>query len=371
MIFQRSILREKITLTAVIFFTLFTILTVFFLVRSLNDVNQGNISIDVLLQYLLVISLGYFPLIMVATVMIALISTIARIYKDSEMVVWQTSGASHWAIFRPVWMLVLPMFGFLLFMNAVIVPWTNQKMAAFKLDNTISQLNLVKSGSFQTTKNGERTIFVGQVKTGVLPEFEHIFVAQKGENKNLTIIAQSAKMQDSDDGRAFLVLSDGRQYLLEEDKGKISSMRFGRYGASLEDFVNVNVKQLQEKPVDQMFTQGLIAKGSSAALSELYRRFSDAFMIIPAAIFAVVLGYVRPRSARTWGVLMGVLILMIYLNVIKIGESNIADREWRFSQAILGVHGGFLTLSLLALWYRFNSWRLPSFSLSSLLKKQN
>ena len=41
MIFQRSILREKITLTAVIFFTLFTILTVFFLVRSLNDVTQG------------------------------------------------------------------------------------------------------------------------------------------------------------------------------------------------------------------------------------------------------------------------------------------------------------------------------------------
>ena len=133
MIFQRSILREKITLTAVIFFTLFTILTVFFLVRSLNDVNQGKISVDVLLQYLLVVSLGYFPLIMVATVMIALISTIARIYKDSEMVVWQTSGASHWAIFRPVWMLVLPMFGFLLFMNAVMLPWTNQKMSAFPL----------------------------------------------------------------------------------------------------------------------------------------------------------------------------------------------------------------------------------------------
>ena len=371
MIFQRSILREKITLTAVIFFTLFTILTVFFLVRSLNDVNQGNISIDVLLQYLLVISLGYFPLIMVATVMIALISTIARIYKDSEMVVWQTSGVSHCAIFRPVWMLVLPMFGFLLFMNAVIVPWTNQKMAAFRADSAVSQLNLVKSGSFQTTKNGERTVFVGQVKTGVLPEFEHIFVAQKQENKNLTVIAQSAKMQDSADGRAFLVLNDGRQYLLEEDKGQISSMRFGRYGVSLEDFVNMNVKQMQEKPVNQMFTQALVRKGGSEAAAELYRRLSDAFMIIPAAIFAVVLGYVRPRSARTWGVLMGILILMIYLNVIKIGESNIARGEWRFSQGVLLVHGGFLGLSLLALWYRFNSWRLPNFSLSSLLKKQN
>ncbi len=371
MIFQRSILREKITLTAVIFFTLFTILTVFFLVRSLNDVNKGNISIDVLLQYLLVISLGYFPLIMVATVMIALISTIARIYKDSEMVVWQTSGASHWAIFRPVWMLVLPMFGFLLFMNAVMVPWTNQKMAAFRTDSAISQLNLVKSGSFQTTKSGERTVFVGTVKTGVLPEFEHIFVAQKRDDKHLTVIADSAKMQESADGRSFLVLNDGRQYLLEADKGQISSMRFGHYGLSLEDWVNIDVRKAKEKPIDQMFTQELVQKGGAQAMSELYRRFSDAFMIIPAAIFAVVLGYVRPRSARTWGVLMGILILMIYLNIIKIGESKIFLGQWQLTQGLLGVHGGFLSLSLLALWYRFNSWRLPSFALSSWFNKHN
>ncbi len=370
MIFQRSILREKITLTAVIFFTLFTILTVFFLVRSLNDVNQGKISVDVLLQYLLVVSLGYFPLIMVATVMIALISTIARIYKDSEMVVWQTSGASHWAIFRPVWMLVLPMFGFLLFMNAVMLPWTNQKMSAFRTDNVVSQLNLVKSGSFQTTRSGERTVFVGQVKTGVLPEFEQIFVAQQQTDKNLTVIAQSAKMQESADGRSFLILENGRQYLLEQEKEQVSSMRFGRYGLSLEDLIKVDVGAIKEKPVDQMFTNELLDKGGAAAMSELYRRFSDAFMIIPAAIFAVVLGYVRPRSPKTWGVLMGILILMIYLNVIKIGESNISRGEWRFSRGLLLVHGGFLTLSLLALWYRFNSWRLPNFSLGSLLQKK-
>ena len=372
MIFERSILREKITLTAVIFFTLFTILAVFFLVRSLNDVNRGNISMDVLLQYLLAISLGYFPLIMVATVMIALISTISRIYKDSEMVVWQTSGASYWAIFRPVWMLVLPMFVFLLFMNSVMVPWTNQRMAVYQANNVITQLNLIKSGSFQTTKNGDRTIFVGQVKTGAIPEFENIFVTQNNKDKNLTVLAQSSKVQTSDDGRSFLVLENGRQYLLEQDKHQVSSMRFGRYGLSLDDIVSSETSQsLTEKPVDELFTDELLERHTPQASSELYRRFSDAFMIIPAAIFAVVLGYVRPRSARTWGILMGILILMIYLNFIKIGESKIAHGEWRLSQALLIVHGGFLGLALLALWYRVNSWRLPSFSLFNWLKRSS
>ena len=121
MIFERSILREKMTLTAVLFFTLFTIITVFFLVRALGDVNEGAIALDVLLKYLLVMSLQYFPLIMVATVVIAITSTVARLYKDSEMVVWQSSGVGTWALFKPVWMLVLPMVLFLVFMSVVLV----------------------------------------------------------------------------------------------------------------------------------------------------------------------------------------------------------------------------------------------------------
>lgn len=37
----------------------------------------------------------------------------------------------------------------------------------------------------------------------------------------------------------ILILENGRQYLLEQDKGQAGySMRFGRYGLSLEDLVS-------------------------------------------------------------------------------------------------------------------------------------
>ena len=114
MIFQRSILREKIAVSAVILFTLLTIMLVLFLVRGLREAAGGAIAVDGVLQLMLITTLRYFPLVVVVTVIIGMIMTIARLYQDSEMAVWQASGLSNLSLLRPVMMLVVPMFLFLL-----------------------------------------------------------------------------------------------------------------------------------------------------------------------------------------------------------------------------------------------------------------
>ena len=182
---------------------------------------------------------------MVATVMIALISTIARIYKDSKW--WcgklRVRAIGRFSVRCGCW--CCRCLAFAVYERGDALPWTNQKMSAFRTDNVVSQLNLVKSGSFQTTKNGERTVFVGQVKTGVLPEFEQIFVAQQQTDK---IDGDCAVSQNAGERRwsLVLILENGRQYLLEQEKEQVSSMRFGRYGLSLEDLIKVDVGAIKE-----------------------------------------------------------------------------------------------------------------------------
>lgn len=48
------------------------------------------------------------------------------------------------------------------------------------------------------------------------------------------------------------------------------------------------------------------------------------------------------------------------------GESAIARGQLRAWWAFAMVHGGFLLLSLLALWYRNHAWRFSNLSLSAL-----
>jgi hypothetical protein len=63
---------------------------------------------------------------------------------------------------------------------------------------------------------------------------------------------------------------------------------------------------------------------------------------------------------------MGIALLMIYLNFIKMGESAVARGQLRVWLAFAMIHGGFLMLSMFALWYRNHAWRFSNLSLSAL-----
>jgi lipopolysaccharide export system permease protein len=364
MIFQRSILREKITVAAVILFTLLTITSVLFLVRGLRMAAFGRLALEDVLQLMLITTLKYFALIVVLAVMIAITMTVSRLYRDSEMAVWQTSGLSGMSLLRPVAMLVLPMFLFVIFLNTMLAPWTTQQLVDYRNQSNMQELNLIKNGTFRSASHGERVFFVDEVNVkDKKPEFKNVFVLQKNENGTTLLVAQKAGLQNTFDNRAFLVLQNGRQY---DDKIKehyFQSIHYGQYGFSLDEFTKVQTADINNIPAEQRSTALLWRDPAPEAKGELYRRVSDSFMIVPMALLALVFGYVRPRGPRTWGLLLGLLVFLIYLNVIKLGESRILNGVWSFNATLILIHGLALILALVALWYRQNSWRLPSFTL--------
>ncbi|MGL4766860.1 MAG: LPS export ABC transporter permease LptF [Formosimonas sp.] len=359
MIFQRSILREKITVAAVILLTLLTITSVLFLVKGLRSAAVGNVALDAVLQLMLVTTLNYFPLLVVVAVMIAIIVTVSRLYRDSEMAVWQSSGLSGMSLLRPVLMMVLPMFAFVLFLNTVLTPWTGQKLAEYRNQSNIQELSLLKNGTFRSAQKGERVFFVENVTVkDKIPEFNNVFVVQKKDKATTLITAQEAHLNNAYNNRAFLVLENGRQYDDKVADKIFQSMLYEQYGFSIDEFTKFSSADVAQMPVEQRSTQSLRKDLAPQAQGELYRRLSDSLMLLPMALFALVLGYVKPRGTRTWGVLAGLLLFVIYLNVIKLGESKIVNKGWLLADTLWLVHGVCLLGALLALWYRQHSWRM-------------
>lgn len=364
MIFQRSILREQMGVAVGIFLTLLTITSVLFLVKGLRAAALGSIGVDVVAQLLAISTLSYLPVLIVATISVAIVVTLSRLYQESEMVVWQTSGVSALGVLRPVAMLVLPMFVFLLFLNSILAPWTSQKLATYRNQSGIAELNLIKSGEFRDSNGGNRVFFIEQIDKASPPVFKNVFVAQKGKDGETTLVlAKHATLQNTHDNRPFMVLDNGVQYEDNVKEKTLQSMRYSQYGFSIDEFTKIKTDDLTKTPTEQITTEALFQKNDKSAWSELYRRFSDAFMIIPMALFAIVLSYVRPRSARTWGVLMAIVLFAIYVNLIKIGESRIFYGRWGVAQSVLLIHGSVILIAFLGLWYRAHAWRLPVLSL--------
>jgi lipopolysaccharide export system permease protein len=362
MIFQRSILRELITVVAVILFTLLTITTVLFLVRVLKDAAVGNIALDGLLQVLLLTVLKYFALIVVIAVFLSIILTVSRLYRDSEMSVWQTSGLNSLSLLKPIAMMVLPIFLLVLFFSMALTPWSARQMASIKDNSGVQELSLIKSATFRTANRGQRVFYIGETPSKDSAVFKDVFVVQQDSKGSTIIVAKQAAIEKSFDARSFLVLKDGRQYDDKPQEQLFQSLVFRQYGVSLDEFTKVKTSDLDKTPVAQRSTMELYGDADSESQGELFRRVSDAFMLLPMALLALFFGHVKPRGVKTYGVLGCVLAFIIYLNVVKAFESYVGFGQISSDLAFALIHGGALLLAAIALTYRQYAWRLSGAS---------
>ena len=107
-IFRNVILRELVITSLAIFFVLVGITLTTELVRLLGQAASGAItstSVAALLGFTLV---SYLSVVLSLTLFVAVLMTLTRSYRDSEMVVWFASGMSLTQWIRPVLAFAVP-----------------------------------------------------------------------------------------------------------------------------------------------------------------------------------------------------------------------------------------------------------------------
>ena len=111
MIFHRAALREFTQTAVAVFVALFAILLTTQLIRLLGQAAGGKIASEAVVALLGFGALSYLPVILSLTVFVAILLTLSRAYRDSEMVVWFSAGLSLTAWVRPVLRFSLPIIG--------------------------------------------------------------------------------------------------------------------------------------------------------------------------------------------------------------------------------------------------------------------
>ncbi len=132
MIFQRTLLREFAQLAGAVFLTLFLIALTTRLVRLLGQAAGGKIPSDAVVAYLGFFALNALPLLLSLTLFITVLLTLARTYRDSEMVIWFSSGLSLTAWIRPVLVFALPLVSVIAALSLVIAPWSVQMAEQYR-----------------------------------------------------------------------------------------------------------------------------------------------------------------------------------------------------------------------------------------------
>jgi len=359
MIFRTSLLRELATGAVATFFVLLGIMITMQLVRLLGQAASGAITSTGVVMLLGFSMLNYLPVLLSLTLFIAVLMSLTRSYRDSEMVVWFSCGMSLTQWVRPVLVFALPLAFAIGLLSLVLSPWavTNSEELRRQMDSR-DDVSAVSPGVFRESRQAERVYFVEEV-SGSANLVANVFVSSTQHGKQGVMVAARGFQETAENGDRFLVLLNGRRYEGEPGSADYKIYEFQRYAMR----VDMLESRAPRAPTTKaMSTLDLLRNPVPMNLAELSWRIGLPAAALILALLAIPLSFVNPRAGRSMNLVLALLIYMAYNNLLSITQASIAQSRISFAAGVLGVHAVMLII-LAAFFYR----RLVVFSLFRLV----
>jgi lipopolysaccharide export system permease protein len=359
MIFQRAARREFTHVAASVFVALFAILLTTQLIRLLSQAAQGSIAPEAVVALLGFSALNYIPALLSLALFIAILLSMSRSYRDSEMVVWFSSGLSLAAWIRPVFVFALPLVLAIAGLSFFASPWALSQSAEYQRNLSARQdAGQFSPGTFQESSSGDRVVFVEAVADDAI-HVRNVF-ASSFQNQRLGVTTAATGYQEiAENGDRFIVLENGRRYEIEPGTPEFRVLEFARYAIRME---TKEARGIERTPSNTP-TLELMQKDLPVYRAELLWRLSAPISAIIMALLAIPLSFVNPRAGRSANMLLALFTYLVYNNVVNISQAWVASGRISFTVGVLATHLFMLCL-LPLLFYR----RIAVLSFARLLR---
>jgi len=340
----------------VVFSTLIAVWLSVLLVRLLGQASGGAIGADVVFSLAAFSLITALPIILTVALFIAVLATITRAYRESEMVVWFASGLSLKDWMRPILHVAVPVALVVALLTLIASPWAYLQIEEYRQRfDQRSDISRIAAGQFVETENGARVFFaqppdqenetLGQVVVRALqPEWFSV------------ITAQAARIETEDNGDRFLVLSHGWRYDLKPDSAEFRMVDFQTYGVRLEnrnqDATRERLRESAEAVIKARPTLQLLQDDTNTARAQIMWRVALPLAALNLALLAIPLGAVNPRLGKSGDFLIAGLIGLLYMNLINLSRGWIRADRLDFSLGVWLVHAVFAALMAALLWRR-------------------
>jgi lipopolysaccharide export system permease protein len=347
MIFHKALVRELATAALGTFFVLIGITLTTQLVRLLGQAATGAITSTGVAALLGLTLVGYLAVLLSLTVFIAVLMTLTRSYRDSEMIVWFSSGAGLTQWVRPVVVFALPFVFIIGLVSMVLSPWAVTKSEEFRQQMASrDDASMISPGVFRESGRGDRVYFVEEV-AGAENLVANVFVSSTQHKKLGVMVARRGFQETAPNGDRFLVLTDGRRYEGEPGTAQYRIFEFARYAMRVD-----TVEAKQRAPTTKTIsTLDLLRDRTDRNLAEISWRVGLPISAFVLALLAIPLSFVNPRAGRSMNLVLALLIFMIYSNLLSVAQATIATGGINLMVGLWGVHALMIVL-LLVLFYR-------------------
>ncbi len=325
-----------------------TIVITMFLIRTLGQAAVGRVSPQDVVLLLGYVALAHLPTMLALSLFIAVVATLGRMYRDSEMAIWFASGVSLTRFVRPV----LRMSWFVLVVVALLAlfvwPWVNKRSLEIKERfERRSDLSRVAPGQFQTSRDGKRVFFIERDSAdGRIGR--NVFILSTSPRSESVTSARSGRIEVEDDER-YLLLDQGQNNEQDLRDGSKTLSRFESYRVLAGERV---LSSLDNLPPKARRSIDLLRQPTPAHQGELVWRLGLLLGSANMLLLAIGLAATNPRRPSNWSVLFALLTFVVYYNVINLSQAWVANGRLGMGTTLAVTHGSAFLIALLMLWWR-------------------
>jgi lipopolysaccharide export system permease protein len=319
-----------------------------FLIRTVGQAADGAVAPQDVVLLLGYVALGHLPTMIAMSLFVAIVVTLGRMYRDSEMVIWFSSGVGLSRFVRPVLRTSWPVLLVVALLTLVVWPWGNANNIDLR-DRYAqrSDLSRVTPGVFQTSADGRRVFFVERESTD-------------GVNaRNVFILAQLEHSESVTSARSGRLEAEGEDRYLMLERGQRNDVDLATHERTLSSFESYHVlaseqaaRAAEGRPPKATRTIDLIRKPSPLNQAELTWRFGLALGAANLLLLGIGLAATNPRRASNWNLLFALLSFVVYYNLINLTQAWVGGGRVSMGTALLGLHGGAFAAALALLWWR-------------------
>jgi len=330
-----------------------------FVLRMQESIEQG-FPIQEVMSLISYNMIRDFPLIFSLSLFLAIILAVTQLYKNSEAIVMNSLGLGdkHFIVYlRP---LVTVSFLALLFLTTTAVPWSKQQKNIIEEENkNASEFSFIKEGEFEEFQNGEIVFYASESSTPdskAEQNMEEIFISAKSKENSIIVLASEAtKYSDPKTNNVYLRLKNGTRYQDISGSENKNILNFDQYNLQI---ISGDIQNTitQYTAIEGIKTLELLKGEGPLVSAELQWRLSSPIGLLILSVLGVLLGKASPRSGKSIGLLIGVIIFMLYNNGLLIAKNSVERGELNPIIGLWSVH--LLLLLLTYMFYQFRNRKL-------------
>jgi len=347
MVFSRSLVRELTATAVALFLVLQGILFSNLVLRLLARAAGGTVAPEGILALLGFNALFYFNILLSVALYFTVLLTLSRAYRDSEMVVWFTSGQGLTAWFRPILWFATPFLVAIVVLSLWLSPWAEQRRLEYERQlESREELSLLAPGLFKEFRHARLVVFIESINSfdGTI---RNVFLHSIESDKDVTTVARSGHLEDAPNGDRFIVLQNGRRYEGRPGTADFRVAEFERLGRRIEP----SEARAQPLSLKALPLGVLVASGGAPERAELFWRISVPISAFLLLLLAVPMSFVNPRMGRSFNLLAALFMYMLYSNGLNIVQSFIAQGRLSLPAGLLMIHS-VAAITVLALLHR-------------------